>query len=814
MSKFKKQRKNEDTSSNVEEINRDSFTPGWTKSLSQQEGLPIKRGGKIVRVTKDNTKSKSNSDDEDENTDDEESDDDDDDETGEVKTKPIVNDSEFVIDTAVDIETENLDKEREIKIKQSSTMKFNAKSSQSLRGIQQKLADICTAITVNPERSLKRKVEVTEGGERIYRFVDLFEMLNSNDVQIFEMAMLSALLVFKDICPGYRIRPQAESDTGVTLKKETRALRDFELALLAAYKKYLVILDEKVQLGLGNARKDTSDWGVVQKLGLSALRCMCELVRSLSHFNFKSLLLATLVTRGAQPCPEVSALCCETITHVLVGDSQGETSYEIVRLIAKVLVTNKFSVPHLIVRCLEKVKMAVHADDSKNVHRRAKRERRKRKKTGGDEVELGLLESKATNDDSAKKRFQADALTEVQLIYFRIIKTKIGFNLLPVALEGLGGITHLINMETVEDLIALMRGILEGSPPAPELVQLLCIHCALRTLSGPGQELKIDEEIYLTKLRGLIRELPADFARWDLVLECLDLSFLKKREERNHVVMSFTKLLLLVAVHMTLSGANALLAMAHAILLRYPRARQSLAALITPASSLGNFAPDEEEKVCDLAMTALRSGNDSNDSGWGDAPGDLDGDGSWVLSLVRLHMDGRYRHIVAALTSKDLLPLPLRISDARYDPITRVADRLQAVFTSLPDNLRALNSSRKHALADATPGSSSSSGTSHTYTKQPTIKTKRGFASKKDKLLAAGGIPKQAVQHSSGEGDSRSTVGGGYNKGTPSKSNSGGKSNNASGKKTSVAPVTVSAPPPAAAALGKNGKPKFGKNRK
>ncbi len=287
-----------------------------------------------------------------------------------------------------------------------------------MRNIQQKLADICTAITTSPERSLKRKAEVTETGERVYRMADLFELLGSRDVQVFEMAMLSALIVFKDICPGYRIRPQEEGDGGVTLKKETKALRDFELALLAAYKKYLQVLDEKVQTGLGNARKETVQWGVAQKLGLSALRCMCELVRSLSHFNFKSLLLAALVTRGAQPNEEISSLCCDTITHVVVSDAQGETSYEVVRLVAKVLVTNKYAVPHAIVKCLERVKMAVHADDSKNVHRRAKRERRKRKKEG-DDVETGLLESKATSDESTKKRFQADCLTEISLIYFR-----------------------------------------------------------------------------------------------------------------------------------------------------------------------------------------------------------------------------------------------------------------------------------------------------------------------------------------------------------------------------------------------------------
>ena len=54
---------------------------------------------------------------------------------------------------------------------------------------------------------------------------------------------------------GYRIRSAEElaKDGGgdVQLKKETKALRDFESALLKAYKMFLVVLQERIAEGLG-----------------------------------------------------------------------------------------------------------------------------------------------------------------------------------------------------------------------------------------------------------------------------------------------------------------------------------------------------------------------------------------------------------------------------------------------------------------------------------------------------------------------------------------------------------------------------------
>jgi hypothetical protein len=177
---------------------------------------------------------------------------------------------------------------------------------------------------------------------------------------------------------------------------------------------------------------------------------------------------------------------------------------------------------------------------------------------------------------------------------------KVGFRLVPVALAGLGRVTHLINIDTAEDLIALMRSILESQPPAPCEMRLHCILCALRTLAGPGQELNIDEEVFVNGLLGLMADVSADFARWDLVLECVELCLMKKREVRNVLIISFVRLLLINASHITSSIVSAtVLSAVQTILLRYPRARGNLGALSARAI-------EEEEVVGDLAMAALR----------------------------------------------------------------------------------------------------------------------------------------------------------------------------------------------------------------
>lgn len=244
---------------------------------------------------------------------------------------------------------------------------------------------------------------------------------------------------------------------------------------------------------------------------------------------------------------------------------------------------------------------------------------------------------------------------------------KVGFTLMPIALEGLGRISHLINIDTVEDLVVLMKTVLTGlhifmihrscfsylltifqifffnflfllsqflippifyflitaQPPAPLLVQLHCIHCAMKTLSGPGSELKMDDEVFVTSLRILVKEIPIQFERWDVALDCLDLSLCKRREGKPTVVLGFVRLLFLHSSHMMSDAVGlALLAMANTILLKYPRVRIDLFAPV-------NHGKQEDDEVGDLAMKALRGADASSHD-------DEEGDGSWILSLLKV----------------------------------------------------------------------------------------------------------------------------------------------------------------------------------
>ena len=85
-----------------------------------------------------------------------------------------------------------------------------------------------------------------------------------------------------------------------------------------------------------------------------------------------------------------------------------------------------------------------------------------------------------------------NCLHEMCLIYFRIIKQKVGFQLVSVALKGVGRICHLVNIDTMEDFMIILKKFLSADFSMPAFVKLNCVLCGLKTLSGPGNELQID----------------------------------------------------------------------------------------------------------------------------------------------------------------------------------------------------------------------------------------------------------------------------------------------------------------------------------
>ena len=222
------------------------------------------------------------------------------------------------------------------------------------------------------------------------------------------------------------------------------------------------------------------------------------------------------------------------IEYIFKADTDGEVSFEIVRLIAQNLTTLKYDVDEAYIRILSSVKLHVHANDSDSIRKQAKLGRKKRK-NAGDDIESSLLEAEAINKTTIK-RFQLDSLHEICLIYFRIIKNKIGFKLFPVALEGMGKISHQVNIDTIEDLVILLKSYLPKSENIPVNIRLHCVFCALRTLAGPGMELQMDSTPFLDSLHEMLIDLPTGFQDWDVLLNCIELGFLKRKEIRPEVI--------------------------------------------------------------------------------------------------------------------------------------------------------------------------------------------------------------------------------------------------------------------------------------
>ncbi|MCI02091.1 nucleolar complex protein 3, partial [Trifolium medium] len=130
-----------------------------------------------------------------------------------------------------------------------------------------KLAEFGNALLTDPESNIKFLKE-------------MLQISKDNDDTIVKLGLLSLLAVFRDIIPGYRIRLPTEKEQEMKVSKTVKKMRFYESTLLSAYKAYLqrLIALEKKPL-----------------FQLVAVRCICSLLDSNPHFNFRETLLDATV---------------------------------------------------------------------------------------------------------------------------------------------------------------------------------------------------------------------------------------------------------------------------------------------------------------------------------------------------------------------------------------------------------------------------------------------------------------------------------------------------------------------------------------
>ncbi|EFR04726.1 nucleolar complex-associated protein 3 [Nannizzia gypsea CBS 118893] len=339
-----------------------------------------------------------------------------------------------------------------------------------------------------PESSVLPKIQILEAKEALARIASLINEEPEEHMELFKkltemtasaslpavkkLALATQAAVYKDVIPGYRIRPLEGEELTAKVSKEVKQLRAFEQSLLSGYREYVQ------QLATLSRAKQGSE---AHSSGLKSLsiNCACSLLTSVPHFNFRGELLKILVGQlGRRQIDADFVKCRDTMEEIFSKDDDGTISLEAVTLLAKTIKAKEFRIrpsvldTFLHLRLLSEFsskgsKDAIDKDDADETNHgkkpkqkrefRTKKERKLMKERKV--VEKDMKEADALVSHEHRDKMQAETLKLVFTTYFRTLKTR-NPELVGAVLEGLAKFSHLINQDFFGDLLEVLRDLI------------------------------------------------------------------------------------------------------------------------------------------------------------------------------------------------------------------------------------------------------------------------------------------------------------------------------------------------------------------
>jgi nucleolar complex protein 3 len=325
---------------------------------------------------------------------------------------------------------------------------------------KEELARIAALINEDPEEhvaSLKKLADMVDKGPH---------------PAIKKLALATQAAVFRDIIPGYKIRPLSDNEIGSKLSKEVRQLRNYEQSLLSAYRHYIQQLSSLTKSS--SQGRDQSNEG----MRTAAINCTCSLLLAVPHFNFRGELLKILVHRLSKKRPDGDfAKCRKTLEDIFEKDDDGVVSLEAVSLLSKMMKAREYRIhdsvldTFLHLRLLTELstkgsKDKIEPGSSEPIKgKKAKVNRefwtKKRRKLEKDRktVEKDMKEADALVGHEERDKNQAETLKLVFGAYFRILKLR-SESLMGAVLEGLAKYAHLINQDFFGDLLEALKDLI------------------------------------------------------------------------------------------------------------------------------------------------------------------------------------------------------------------------------------------------------------------------------------------------------------------------------------------------------------------
>ncbi|KAK4068927.1 hypothetical protein Trihar35433_5506 [Trichoderma harzianum] len=326
--------------------------------------------------------------------------------------------------------------------------------AQQIREAQEELAKLATALNENPEEHVgSLKTLATIGESKI----PAIQML----------ALMTQMSVYKDIIPGYRIRPQTEDGPTEKVSKEVRTMRQYEQALVSGYQNYVKELARCAKDQTPAVRGGQSVSGI-------AITCACTLIAAVPHFNFRSELLRILVNKlSRKKIDNNSVKCLQALETLFREDEDGKPTMEAVSLLSKMMKARDYEVNESVLNLFLSLRLlsefagkasqdTVERPEAAKVKKGKREFRTKRMRKAMKEqksLEKDMAAADALVDHEEREKMQSETLKLVFATYFRILKMRAP-HLMGAVLEGLAKYAHLINQDFFGDLLEALKDLI------------------------------------------------------------------------------------------------------------------------------------------------------------------------------------------------------------------------------------------------------------------------------------------------------------------------------------------------------------------
>lgn len=342
-------------------------------------------------------------------------------------------------------------------------------TSATLEEGKERLALIAMEITEDADENVGKLKELLK-----YTRQGMIKGTRDEEVEMVRIGLITAVAVFKDILPGYSIRPLTEVEKQAKVSKEVRKQRTLEETLLRSYGHYVDRLDEILKTV---KRGDASVVPI-------AIGCLGELAVSAGHFNCYERILASLCGQVFNGKEESASVAISAVGKVFSEDEIGRSTSHALRLLSDSVQSRDY-LPEL--RCLlvlqhvrikllaysrtdalpsekkiaseEAVRLDVYK--KKSVHL-SKVQKKNLKSELAESIKNARSEAEFTREE--KSKWSSDALKFMFRILFGILKRCLdssvkerAVKLLPEVMKSLSKCAQFLSAEYFTDLLSTLR---------------------------------------------------------------------------------------------------------------------------------------------------------------------------------------------------------------------------------------------------------------------------------------------------------------------------------------------------------------------